>query len=407
MHKPDPEPQPADPGTIAFLFWLLPIPIITLWTVWKMSEPYNSNSGYILPALAIGSLLATTIAALVVGALTRTAGASFLGVLASVPVAFAVGVVVIKLSEPRPASSSPQSRTGPKHAELAGMMPVLLGTDQVSIARAIRERESFAIPWMMCMLAQDFDGVDGKRPGKALGSGANDGFAVSTPALMQITEAVVGLDLAPEVEQASLALAFQGMARRDGLAYLPAWTALWDKAHQSKNGKTIALDTTYREDEAGCDWESTRQLVDDLIAAWGDKGINAWIATGHTFVQEQRTLVLHGATEPATLDNIVASGAKIGPSHPPSDDPEAQWDPLFPSYAEILEKMLFSSDKPQRAVDLLGAYRKLVPASPQRRDDMRTACARFAVAKANAGPGLPERDQAVMAYEKLVCNAGP
>ena len=407
MHKPDPEQHPASPATIAFVFWLLPIPIITLWTIWKMSEPYNSNSGYILPALALGSLLATTIAALVVGALTRTAGASFLGVLVSLPVAFAVGALVIKLAESKPASSSPQKRSGPKYTELASMIPALLGTDQASIARAIRERESFTIPWMMCMLAHDVDGVDGKPSGKADGSGPNEGFAVSTPALLQITDAVVGLDLAPEVEQVSLALAFQGMAKRDGLAYLPTWTALWDKAHQSTNGSTIVLDTRYSEEEAGCDWESTRQLADDLITAWGDIGINAWIATGHTFVQEQRTLVLHAATEPATLENIVASGAKIGPSHPPADEPEAQWDPLFASYAEILEKMVFSSDKPQRAVDLLAAYRKLVPDSPQRRDDMRTACALFALAKAKAEPGLPERDQAVMAYERLVCSARP
>lgn len=83
----------------AFFFWLLPIPVATLWTLWKLTQPNMNNAGYVLPALSIALVLGVFIAALVVALVTRTAGASLLGALASVPVAFAVGSITISQAQ--------------------------------------------------------------------------------------------------------------------------------------------------------------------------------------------------------------------------------------------------------------------------------------------------------------------
>ena len=128
---------------IAFFFWLFPIPLVTLWTLWKLTQPNMNNAGYLLPAFAIVSVLGVTIAALIIGALTRTAGASFMGVLVSVPVAFALGSVTINRFETAQQSRPDlawQSRTGPKYAEMTNMIAVLLGGDRAATAHAIRER---------------------------------------------------------------------------------------------------------------------------------------------------------------------------------------------------------------------------------------------------------------------------
>lgn len=399
QRESDAEPAMTRPGNVAFFFWLLPIPIITLWTLWQLTQPNMNNAGYLLPAFAIVAVVAVAIAALVIGALTRTAGASLLGVVLSVPVAFVLGSVTIDQLQTH-AETEPQSRTGPKYAEMANMIPILVGGNKEAIANAIRERKEFTVPWMMCVLAHDAQGPDGKV------FGAVKHHAVSLQALLQITDVVVELDFAPEVAQASLSLAFQGMAKRDGLAHLPAWTKLWDKAHGFKNGKVIAFDTTYDVEQDSCNWGSTAQLANDLVSTWGDAGINAWIATGHTFVEQQRTIVLHGATEPATLENIVASGASIGAPSLPPDGPDATWTPLLSSYVELLQNTVLAKEEPQQAVKLLAAYKKLVPPSPQRGDDMHAACTRFQAAKVQSEPGLPDRQEAVIAFQKLLCTAG-
>lgn len=298
----------AGNASIAFFFWLTPLPIATLCTLWQLTQPNMNNAGYVLPAFAIVMVLAVTIAALAVGALTRTAGASLMGVLMSVPVAFMTGSAAVNLLEDGQqsrAKTQPLGRTGPKYVEMTRMIPILLSGNKSTIAHAVAQRKLFTVPWMMCVLAHDAEGDDGR----IFGEGKNN--AVSVAALLQITETVIEMNLAREVEQSSLSLAFQGMVRRNALKQLPAWIGLWDKAHQFENAKTVAFDTMYSEDQDNCNWGSTSQLADDLVEAWGDDGINVWIATGHTFVEGQREIVLRGAKQVATFNNIIAKGVKF------------------------------------------------------------------------------------------------
>lgn len=386
----------------AFFFWLLPIPLATLWTLWKLTQPNMNNAGYVMPALSIAVVLGVFIAALVTGLLTRTAGASLLGALASVPVAFAVGSITLSQAQTQPDTqpeAQAQSRPGPKYTEMTNMLPVLLGANKEAIAHAIRHRKSFTVPWMMCVLALDVQGVDGKV------FGASGKQAVSMQGLLQVAEAVVALDLPLEVKQSSLTLAFQGMVRRDALSYLPAWAKLWDQAHGSKNGKTIAFGYLPNLEDDRCNWSSTRELAVDLVSTWGDEGINAWIATGHTFVEEQRKVVLHGAKQPATLENIVGSGVTYGPPYLPLNGPGSNDHPLLSSYVEMLQSTVLRDD-PQRAVKLLATYQKLVRPTPEGRAEMRAACKRFhAAAPAADAHSQLHWQAAVKAFQQRLCTA--
>lgn len=375
---------------VALVCWALTLPAATVWMLGELEKPMNN--GYLMPFIAIGIAIAILVGAVVFGALTRTIGASLLGTLLGVPLAFGTGSALIEK-----ASRDREALIAAENAELKIMIAALRSQDKAALGAALARRKLVTVPRFMCVIAADA----GNSEADAFGD--EKPFVISAATLIAAAESVAGMNLPQDEKEASLAQAFKGIANREALDQLPAWIGLWDKAKGGKNGREIAFSTRYSEDRRGCDWGSTSAIAKQLTETWGDKGILAWLATGHTFVEGQRQVVLHGLKEPATLEAVVARGVRYGPPYAPVNGPDEE--PRFASFADKLKHDLRYGEKPEQAVDLLAAYRKFVPSSKEGQAEMALECAEFQAERADMSPkSLQGREKQVAAFEKLLCS---
>jgi hypothetical protein len=370
---------------ILFVGWMLAFPVVTLIAMWFFDQPHSETVRYLAPLIVLAVIVGVTVAALVIGAATGTKRVSTIGLLVGVPVSFVLAIVVGGAI-----GGYRDAVVEKENAEIRKMLPAFKSGNKQAIAQAIGQRESASAAWLMCVLARG--PVSDQNPI------FDDGYVLPIDALMQASEALAQADLPLAQKEAGLFLALEGMMERDAAAFFPAWIILWDKAHRSKNGKAIVFSSAYDEKGKYCRWGSTAQLAGDVVERWGDAGVVAWLDSGHSFVGEQRRIVLLGIKKSETLEKLLASGIHFGTAD------GGQGESYFPAYVEELRQLMRYGPDPHEAVKLLATFLKAAPPTKTGAAELKAACDGFIASRPEFDDSTPPgHKEASLAFEKLLC----
>lgn len=378
---------------VAFV-WAMPMFVATVWAFFEMNDhPANEGASFLV-LFAAAFFIAIVIAALIVGAVTKTLKASLIGALLGLPLAFITGLLLLTKG-----IWDERAKQQIEDAELRSFIAAVRTQDKSRIHQSLSARKTVSIDRFMTVIAKEED-----HSSRVF---LDEEQAPDIPALAVLTAAdvLIGLNIPQAEKESGLASALAGLVKRDKLDQLPAWMRLWDKAQGGRNGKKVAF--TAATGPGSVSYNGTPDPASTVVDAWRDRGILAWLATGHTFTPEQYTYVWTRAEQPATVEALVAAGLSLGGSGAQAGaNPSGDFH-LADYVSHLTDEIDYSND-PHQAVRLLTAYLGRVPPDARQNAELAKGCTSFRERKKSIDvTGVANGAEAVTAFERLLCTPRP